>query len=350
VADVRHARRVQLGRGDQGMVTEHVVWLALDKTSIDQRDVLSGGIENLNLASAGVLTPVDGATTVVTPILTTSPEAMVIDTEKAGMTADPVALLRNYVPGGKPLMLAARISGEAKTAFPNGVPKPPENKDEKKEEKKDGERKDGAKTSGEAAEPAKTEAPGPGHAASGKINAIVVADTDLMADRFWVESREMMGQEFVMPQASNGAFIVGALENLSGSDDLIALRGRGIKERTFTRVEDLRRDAERKYREKEEALTAKLKSVEQELEKTTSAAAGGGIVVSDKQREVIEGFKSQMLETRRELRQVKLALGQSIDSLDNWLKFANIALVPLLIAAGGVAWTFWRSRRARAKS
>jgi ABC-type uncharacterized transport system involved in gliding motility auxiliary subunit len=346
-ADIRHARRVQFGRDGDGMVTEYVAWLGLDKSSIDQRDVLSNGIENLNLASAGILSPVSGATTTVTPILVTSSEAMAVDTSKVGMGGDPVALLRSYVPGGTPLMLSARIAGETKSAFPNDAPKPEEKKDEKKD--------DAAKPGGASAEAAKPadaappagQKPGPGHVASGRINAIVVADTDLMADRFWVESREMLGQQFVMPSASNGSFIVGALENLSGSDALIALRGRGIKDRTFTLVEDLRRDAERKFREKEEALTARLKSVEQELEKlqTTSATAGGNVIVSDQEREAIEGFKNQMLETRRELRQVKLALSQSIDSLDGWLKFANIALVPLLIAIGGIAWTVWRSRR-----
>lgn len=346
-ADIRHARRVQFGRSDQGMVTEYVAWLGLDKSNIDQRDVLSSGIESLNLASAGILTPEAGATTAVTPILVTSPEAMAIDTASVGMSADPVALLRNYVPGGHPLMLAARISGEAKTTFPNGAPKPAEKKDDTKSPNTTD-----AKKEVDAAPPPADAKPGPGHVAAGHINAIIVADTDLLADRFWVESREMLGQQFVMPSAGNAAFIVGALENLSGSDALIALRGRGIKERTFTLVEDLRRDAERKFREKEEALTAKLKSVEQELEKlqNPSAATGSSVIVSDKEREAIEGFKDQMLETRRELRQVKLALGQSIDSLDNWLKFANIALVPLLIAAGGVGWSLWRSRRTPPKS
>lgn len=332
-ADIRHARRVQLGRGGDGMVTEFVAWLGLDKSSIDQRDVLSGGIETLNLASAGILTPVPGATTTVTPILSTSPEAMVIETQKVGTTADPVALLRGYVPGGKPLMLAARISGEAKTSFPSGVPKPEENKADDKP--------------ADAAKPEEADAkPGPDHVAAGRINAIVVADTDIMADRFWVESREMLGQEFVIPSAHNAAFIVGALENLTGSDALIALRGRGIKERTFTLVEDLRRDAERKFREKEQALTDRLKSVEQELDKLQTASAGGA-VVSDKEREAIERFKQEMLDTRRELRQVKLALSQSIDRLDGWLQFANIALVPLLIAAAGVGWTLWRGRGKR---
>ncbi|MCC7252654.1 MAG: GldG family protein [Hyphomicrobium sp.] len=345
-ADIRHARRVQFGRDDQGTVTEYVAWLALNKSAIDERDVLSGGIENLNLASAGILKPIDGASTTVTPIIATSPEGMEVPTEKVGMTGDPLGLLRSYVPGGKPLILAARISGEAKTAFPNGAPKPEEKKDDAKTEPG----KDGAATAdadkAKDAKPTEEAKPGPGHVTSGRVNAIVVADTDLIADRFWVESRQMLGQEFVMPSASNAAFILGALENLSGSDALIALRSRGIKERTFTLVEDLRRDAERKFREKEEALTARLKSVEQELEKLqTAAATGGAVVVSDREREAIEGFKTQMIETRRELRQVKLALSQSIDSLDGWLKFANIALVPLLIAAGGVGWTLWRARR-----
>jgi ABC-type uncharacterized transport system involved in gliding motility auxiliary subunit len=264
------------------------------------------------------------------------------------------------VPGGKPLMLAARISGDAKSAFPNGVPKPEEKKDDKKNDAKAADASpapsDPAKPDTAPKADAKTEAkPGPNHVASGHINAIVVADTDLLADRFWAESREMMGQEFIIPSAGNGAFVVGALENLSGNDALIALRGRGIKERTFTLVEGLRRDAERKFREKEEALTARLKSLEDELQKIQSpgaaaaAAAGVNVALSDKERAAIEQFTNEMLETRRELRQVKLALGQSIDSLDGWLKFANIALVPLLIAAGGIAWAAWGSRRTSPK-
>jgi ABC-type uncharacterized transport system involved in gliding motility auxiliary subunit len=195
------------------------------------------------------------------------------------------------------------------------------------------------------AKPADTK-PDPNHVAKGRINAIVIADTDFMADQFWIESRQMMGQDYVMPSAHNGAFIVGALENLTGSEALIALRGRGIKDRTFTLVENLRRDAERRYREKEQTLTDKLKSVQAQLEKLqTDAAQGGNVIVSDQERTAIEGFKSEMLETRRQLRQVKLALRQSIDSLDGWLQFANIALVPILIIVAGIGWTFWRSRR-----
>jgi ABC-type uncharacterized transport system involved in gliding motility auxiliary subunit len=273
---------------------------------------------------------------------------MEIASSKVGMAADPVGLIRAYKPGGKPLTLAARISGDAATSFPDGVPEPgDENADAKKEVENKPDGTAAAKPEEKPAEtkPAVAKKPGPGHVASGHVNAIVIADTDLLADQFWVENRQMLGQELVVPSAHNAAFIVSALENLTGSDALIALRGRGVRERTFTLVEDLRRDAERKFREKEEALTAKLKSVEQELEKLQSPAARGTMIVSEKENAAIESFKTQMLETRRELRQVKLELGRNIKTLDGLLQFANIALVPLLIIAGGVGWSFWRTRR-----
>ena len=63
-------------------MTEYVAWLGLDRRSIDEKDVLSGGVERLNLASAGFLTKAEGATTQVTPILLTSPQAMQIAAEK----------------------------------------------------------------------------------------------------------------------------------------------------------------------------------------------------------------------------------------------------------------------------
>jgi len=70
-------------------------------------------------------------------------------------------------------------------------------------------------------------------------------------------------------------------------------------------------------------------------------------VLSEKEREAVETFRAQMLETRRELREVKRALRSDIDRLDGWLKFANIALVPLMIAVGGIGWSLLRHANRR---
>jgi ABC-type uncharacterized transport system involved in gliding motility auxiliary subunit len=332
--DIRHARRVQFGGGRGGVVTEYVAWLGLDQRNLDQGDVLSGGIQRVNLATAGVLTKVDGATTTVAPILLTSPDAMQIEAEKVGMMPDAVGLLRGYKPGGRPLMLAARVSGEAKTAYPEGAPKA-----EAKNEPQPGETKATPK------EQAAPEQPVAAQRASGFVNAIVVADTDLLNDQFWVDVRDFLGQQLAVPHAHNAAFVVGALENLSGSDALISLRGRGVTDRPFELVEGIRRDAERRFREKEQALTAKLKDVQEQLAKLEKAGDGENVILTDKDRHAIEKFRTEMLTVRRELRDVKLALRQDIDRLDGWLKFLNIGFVPILVALGGIAWSMRRRLR-----
>jgi ABC-type uncharacterized transport system involved in gliding motility auxiliary subunit len=350
--DIANARRVQFGGGLRPVVTEYVGWLTLDRRSLDEKDVLSGGIERLNLASPGFLAKAEGTTAQMTPILVTSPQAMQIPAEKFGMMPDPVGLLRAYKPEGKALTLAARVSGEVKSAFPEGAPPPPKKEDDKakgdesskpdaKQDTKD------AKPKEEKAEPAAAPtAPAKPHKASGRINAIVVADADLLNDQFWVEVRDFLGQQVAIPNASNAAFVVNALDNLSGSESLIALRGRGAEDRPFKLVAELRRDAERRYREKEQALTAKLKDVQDQLSKLEKAGEGGSVILSESDRQTIDKFRGDMLSTRRELREVKRALREDIDRLDGWLKFANIALVPLLIGVGGLGWAAVRRRRA----
>jgi len=334
VADIAHAQRVRFGQmGDT--VTDYVAWLGLDSRNLEQNDVLSAGIETLNLATSGALKSIDGAEVTVTPIIKTSDQAMTVAKTDVGVRADPVELLRNYQPGGKPLVLAARVSGKARSAFPEGPP-------------------DEEKTADAGANEAKPESDTEAaskdaqHFKSGDVNAIVIADTDLMADRFWVEQSEMFGQRIAVPTAQNAALVIGALENLSGSDALIALRGRGVRERTFTLVEDLRRDAERRFRQEEEELTKRLAELQSELAKLESG--DGAVILTDTNQETAEKSRAEMLKTRRELRDVKLALRHDIDRLDGWLKFANIALVPLAIGVGGLGWTMWRARKTGGRS
>ena len=337
-ADKTHARRVQFG-GRGGMtVTQYVAWIGLDKRNLDARDILSAGVDKINIATAGVLTKIDGATTTVSPVLQTSEDSMLIGAEKVGMMPDAPGLLREFKAGKAKLMLAARISGDAKSAFPEApkaeVLTPPAADATKKDEAP---KKDEAK---------KEEAKALPHRATGKINAIVIADTDMLQDQFWVQLRDFMGQQVAVPYAHNSAFVVGALENLSGSDALISLRGRGVSDRPFTMVDGIRTNAEQRFREKEQGLTTKVKEVTEQLSKLEKGADGESVLLSEKDKATIEKFRGELLSTRRELRDVKLAMRQDIDRLDGWLKFINIAGVPLAIGAFGL-WLGWRRRQAK---
>ncbi len=345
--DMTFARRVQFGgqRGGQPVVTDYVAWLTMDKRALDEKDVLSGGIDKLNLATAVALSKLDGATTTLTPVLQTSDQAMLVGAEKVAGTPDALTLLRGYKPEGKRLTLAARVAGETKSAFPDGEPKPP-----KKDEAKDGkdakaeDKPADAKAADAKDAKASDATPAKPHVASGRINVTVIGDTDLLTDQFWVDVREFLGQQIAVPNAQNAAFVLGALENLSGSDALISLRGRGISDRPFERVNALRRDSEKQFRDKEQSLTAKLKDVTDQLSKLEKGAENGEVALSDKDKAAVDKFRSEMLSTRKELRDVKLALRQDIDKLDGWLKFLNIAAVPLLVGFAGIGWAVRRRR------
>ncbi len=333
--DKTHARRVQFGGRGGASVTQYVAWIGLDKRNLDARDVLSAGVEKINVASAGVLTKVDGATTTVTPILQTSDDAMLIAAEKVSMMPDAPGLLRDFKSEKKRLMLAARISGDAKSAFAEAP-------------KVDAAAPDPSNP-GDPAKPTeaakKDAAPALPHKSTGKVNVIVVADTDLLQDQFWVQVREMMGQQIAVPHAHNSAFVVGALENLSGSDALISLRGRGVSDRPFTYVDAIRTNAEQKFRAEELVLTNKVKDVTEQLSKLEKGADGETVLMTDKDKATIEGFRGELLSTRKKLRDVKLAMSQDIDRLDGWLKFFNIAFVPLMIGVAGLWYAARRRRR-----
>jgi ABC-type uncharacterized transport system involved in gliding motility auxiliary subunit len=342
VGDISRARRVQFGGGPRASVTEYVLWLGLDRRNLDERDPLAGGIERLNLASVGFLEKAPDATTQFAPIIRTTADAMQIPAESVTMMPDAVGLLRNYKRGGKPLVLAARISGDAKSAFPDGAPPPPAPDPKAEADKANGKTPAPEKKAEDAAPPRAKQV------TAGKINVVVVADSDFLNDQFWVEVRDFMGQQVAIPNAHNGAFVLGALENLSGSDALISLRGRGISDRPFELVAELRRDAEERFRNKEQVLTAQLRDMQTKLAGLEKQSDGENLVLTDKDRQEIEKFRGDMLAVRRELRDVKRELRKDIDRLDGVLKFANIAAVPLLIGFAGIGWAAYRRRRTSA--
>jgi ABC-type uncharacterized transport system involved in gliding motility auxiliary subunit len=360
VGDPSLARRVQFGGGPGGqpVVTDYLVWLQIDKAQINDKDPLAASIRRLNLATAGALTKVEGATTIVQPLIETTARSGLIDADMVRTQPDPLAILRSFKSGGKPLMLAARIGGEARTAYPDGRPKDTPGKDPvdgKDANPADGGKAGDAAKAGDAksAEPAKAAdaKPDKSHVAAGRVNLVVVADADMLADHFWVEVRDFLGQRMAVPQSDNAGFLVNALENLSGGEALADLRGRGVVERPFDRVTAIRREAEQRFRQKEEGLVAKLQDLQQKLARVETRGADGApaqsVILSDAEKAEIEKFRSEMVTVRSELRDVKAALRRDIDRLDGWLKFFNIAAVPLIIGLGGLGFGLMRRRGSR---
>ena len=305
VGDIVHARRVQYQIQGQPTVTSYVMWMNFDKSSFDPSDAIFANVDRLVIASPGAITPVGGAKTAVSPLISTSDKAMLID-DKELEQPNPIKLLQAYKPAGKPFTLAARITGEAASAFPDGPP---------------------------VADTAAKMSTAKG-LKSGKINVVLVADSDLLYDSFWAQTRQVMGQNVVLPRANNADFLLNALENLSGGQALAGLRGRGVEARPFTLINDMQREAESKYRARQQALNDKLAETKKKIKEIQSKAQDGMVVLSDADKQAILGFRHDVLQIRSQLRAVQAALRADIQRLETQVKFINIAGVPLLIIIG----------------
>jgi ABC-type uncharacterized transport system involved in gliding motility auxiliary subunit len=184
-------------------------------------------------------------------------------------------------------------------------------------------------------------------AAEKPINVVLVADTDLLSDRLWVQSQNFFGQRMNQAFANNGDFVVNAIDNLAGSSDLIGIRARASFNKPFTRVQELRRGADTKFRVTEKRLQQELRETEQKLGEIQSRRSdrNNAILTPDQEKEIAR-FQEQRITIRRELRQVQRDLDRDIEGLGTRLKIINIALMPAVISALTLLYAWWRRRRA----
>jgi ABC-type uncharacterized transport system involved in gliding motility auxiliary subunit len=326
VAGDRHAaRRVNAGTGQRVVAMDYVAWLSLDQANLNHDDLITADLTHLNLASAGILDPVKDAKTSFTPLISTSTDAMPIAVEKVqAMPPDVGGLLRDFKPVGKSLVLAAHVTGPADTAFPDGPPKD----DKAKDAKKDGDAKATDAKDAASAAPAAPEV----KTAVKPINVVLVADTDILEDRFWVQSQDFFGQTVTIPTANNGDFVANAIDVLAGGDDLISLRSRGTSARPFELVNEIQRAADTRYQATEKELETKLKDTQDKIKGLQDQSGRSGVTPAAAQAQAIDNFRADMIGIRQQLRQVQLALRQDINRLQAWTEFFDIAFVPILVA------------------
>lgn len=319
VADRKAARKVDFGSGEP---IDYVLWLGLDDSNLVEDQRITERLRRINLATAGHFRQLDGATTTFTPLIVSSSEAMLVDKRVVQFRNDPVALLTKYQAGTISYPMAVRVTGEVQSIFPDGAPDSMGNLQKM-----------------------------PDHldAAKQPIDVIAVADVDMLDDRFWVQIQDFYGEDLSFNTSNNLDFIFNSVEEMTGTEGLISVRSRSGFSRPFTLVNDIEREAERRYRAKERELERRLQETEQQIARMQVERTGSGevILTAEQQKEINE---ARLLadRTELELRQVKGNLRRDIDVLETTVKFVNIGAVPILIAILAVI-TGWLRVRKRSK-
>jgi ABC-type uncharacterized transport system involved in gliding motility auxiliary subunit len=297
--------------------------LSLNRTALSRDDVVTSTIETMLYAFGGAfeVKPVPGLK--VTELIRSSPNSMLVPNADATKSGDEAT--KAFKPSGKTMPIAMRLTGVFKTAFPDGIPVDPADKDKPKP------------------------APQGGLRESAKENSVVlVADVDMLADGAAVDIQEMFGRRIVVPSNGNLAFVMGLVEQLAAGDDLISLRSRTASFRPLTVVRELEADAQKQYFGKIQSLESELQKTTaklQELQKAQGPSGKAGQIMSPEQQAEIERFRKTVAESRIALKEVRRNLRQDAEALVFWTKVANIALMPLLVAIAGIAVALIRRRR-----
>ena len=319
VLDLTYAHSIPVEQN--GREVQHVGVLGLTGNAINREQNVIADLEGVNVASVGALLPRSGSSTQFIPLLTSGDRTELMDVDQYSAIGNHADLLSKMKPEDHRYAFAALVSGSVKTAFPEGKP-----------------------AASEFSGTVLTESKEP-------IQVIVVADTDLLSDRMWVDRQDYYGQVMATPFAANGDMLVNMVDALGGSKDLISLRSRGTYQRPFTRVDALEKAADERLREQEDALTQALAAAEKKITALSSPAKGESESampeLSVEQKAEIAKFQQEKLSIRKKLREVQRQLNSDVENLGMALKIINIAAVPALLTLVALIFSWWRRRHKR---
>jgi len=318
IADEELALSVTMGPGRPSV--RHLSFLGFGEGQLNREDIITSQLDVVNAATPGFFELEETSPLEMTPLLQSSSRAMPVTADRFDFMPDPSALRNGFAPTGQRYTVAARLTGHLASAFPGGLK--------------------GTNNSGDSDQAQ--------HLAEsiGDATMILVADTDLLTDRFWVQVQGFMGQRLATAFANNGDLVINSLDNLSGSVDLISIRGRAGYTRPFSKVESLRREAEARLQAKEQELEQQLKVTEQSLSELQSQRPDqDAVLLNEQQSEELQRFLDEKVRIRKELRLVRLELDQEIDQLGSTLRFVNIGLIPLLLTLALILWISLAGKR-----
>ena len=304
--DLESATKLNNG---QGGVESNPAFLSLGEGNMDKGDLIVSDLTNVMFPFAGALSfEKKDMDLLFEPVITTSKDNS-CTTDKMSMQ---YGGMKDMVPDGQSRVLAARLSGTFKTAFPKGP--------------------DGTNDVSKAL-------------AEGKSSVLLFADSDFLADDFCVR---MMRTPFgSIPQLINENLTLfsNAMEQFAGREELIGVRSRGASDRPFKVVNELEAEATKKWQAREAEFQDELQKTQQRLSALQREKKGGErFILSKEQQDEIVKLRKAQAETRKQLKNVRKELTADIDSLGLRLKVYNIVLVPVLVVLFGLLRGFMRRR------
>ena len=343
LADPLYATKIQ----SQESVQSDPTVLSLTAEAINQKDALGASINDLLIPFAGVFSGTPTAGLKEDVLVQSSTQAGLVSTMTTQLGGD--AVRKELKSANTAYPIAIRLSGKFKTAFPQGKPQASQGADNPEASPSPSA---STKADGATGSALPTPSPASNVLKEGTAEGVVIliGDSDFAYDAIAGRTAQAIGQTVFIPSNGNLNFIQSCVEQLAGDSNLIGVRSRATGNRPFERVNRMEAAAQEKYQGKITELEDSLNQTRQKLtELQTGKQADQRTLLSPEQQAEIKKFHENEANVNRELKQVRKDLRGEIDSLQNNLKWINIAGMPLLVTVAGLllAWMKRTKRAAR---
>ncbi len=257
-------------------------------------------LKKMMLTSAGIFAPQKDAPIYFVPLLQAGPISELLPAEVVYNNLHPAEILRHFEKDSNPKYIAARIISK-------NMEKP--------------------------------------------FELIVVGDSDMLYDSFWTVHQTILENNYAIPVLDNANFVLNALDTLLGRDDMINLRGKSGKNRTFEDIETARKLAQQQFKIREKDIIDKIEQTKSGLQEIWGKKNfEERLQFTPDELAIIANIRKDIDQSRQELFNIRTTLNQETRRLENRIKFANIYAVPLLILLGMFAFMLKRRRCCRSLS
>ena len=120
VADAQLA--LQISTGASPRPVRHFGYVGITPEQISTDDVVTGSLSSINLATAGQFQLAENSSVTLEPLFTSSTSAQMMPASRFSFLPDPSTLQDGFAPTGTAYVIAARVSGDLRSAFPSGAP------------------------------------------------------------------------------------------------------------------------------------------------------------------------------------------------------------------------------------
>lgn len=305
-------------RAANNRVEQNPLWISARQPAFNNDDIITSQLESMLFPLAGSIKKDKDSPYTYEPLIQSSKNSAMIDIQMLNFGVE--ALRQDFKATPDVFDLAVKLTGTFKTAFPDGLPLEKES------------------NSSKPANSSTTLKQG-----TQKAVIIVVADSDMLFDAYYVSKQNFLGMDISNMFNDNLNFLLNTCELLTGSEALIQIRTRGIFDRPFTKVQQLENKAQGKWLVQEQELSRQVNQTNRKLrELEREKDSSQKFIMSAQQEKEIKKFRDEKIRINKQLKNVRRNLRSEIESLGRYIKFINIFLIPIIICLGGLFFAVYR--------